>query len=257
MPISLRVTGASLFVKEREQQYRHSGARPMTTTQFLVTSPARIAHDPLPPCTHSIATEYYNVPHRAYHTWQHVLHVHACANRLLTHLLETSGKLTECEAEACVLAISWHDIFQGPNHEAASAAKLYHENPSSTSALAARLIVDGTTHFVTPDTALLFKALGLAVPSSGNLKLLTSVIHDADLMILGEEAKQFDEYARAIVVEALAFGLNLPDYRDRRIQFLHRVKAAATEMTLFTTEPAQQLNTAVLENIGRELARLA
>jgi len=257
MPISLRATGASLFVKDHKQQYRQPGARPMTTTQFLVTSNARSAHDPLPACTHSIATEYYNVPNRAYHTWQHVLHVHACANKLLTPLFEKPGKPTECETEACVLAIAWHDIFQGPNHEIASAAKLYHEKPDITSALAARLIVEGTTHFTTPDTPLFFKTLGIPVPSSDNLKLLTNIFHDADLMILGEEAKQYDEYARAIVVEALAFGLNTADYLDRRVQFLHRVRTAAMDLTLFITKPAQQLNTTVLENVGRELARLA
>jgi predicted metal-dependent HD superfamily phosphohydrolase len=228
----------------------------MTTTQFLATPDARPAHDSLPSCTNNIAAAYYNVPNRAYHTWQHVLHVHACANRLLAHLLDQPNQLSEGEAKACVLAITWHDVFQGPNHEAASAAKLYHENPDITAALAARLIVDGTTHFAPPETALFFKALGIPAPSSDHLKLLTNIIHDADLMILGEEAMRYDEYARAIVVEALAFGLNLADYRKRRIQFLHWVKSAVTEMTLFTTAPAQQLNPTVLENIERELGRL-
>lgn len=255
-PISLRVPRAFLFVRDPEQPYHHPDENPMTTTQFLVTPHARSAHDSLPACADNIAAAHYNAPNRAYHTWQHVLHVHACANTLLAHLLERPGQLSECEAQACSLAISWHDVFQGPNHEAASAAKLYHGNPNSTSALAARLIVDGTTHFATPDTVLFFKSLGIAEPSSENLKLLTDVIHDADLMILGEEATRYDEYARAIVVEALAFGLNLADYRDRRIQFLHRVKSAATAMNLFTTAPAQQLNGAVLENIERELGRL-
>ncbi len=225
----------------------------MNTSQFLAlrsNHPVTV----LPPCDQA-AIPHYNVPGRAYHTWVHVVHVYECSRALLRHS-EAFDLLDAFEKESLVLAISWHDVFQGPNHELASAAKLYQERPGETSALAAHLIVEGTTHLATPAMASLSKVMGMPAPTSRNFEILGQTIHDADLMILAEDPGAYDNYAREIVVEALAFGLGLTDYRDRRIQFLRHIESVAEKHSLFKTEAAQQLNSSVLENVRRELKGL-
>ena len=225
----------------------------MNAAQFLAASNAGPVQCPLPACIRNEAFEYYQNPGRAYHSWEHVAHVHACANMLFTHLLNDPKQLSELEVTAAVLAISWHDIFQGPNHELASAARLIYCIPSPAAALAARIIVDGTSHFSETSSDGLFKLLGMPLPSSPNLALLTAVIHDADLMVLGESEENYDRYARGILVEALAFGVAPAGYRDRRLQFLCLMKSEAEKGALFATDPARQLNPTVLRNVIREL----
>ena len=225
----------------------------MDTSQFLAAA-KRESAEALPSLDHA-PREYYELTNRAYHTWDHVIHVHECAGALLRQS-GSLNSLATIEKEALVVAISWHDIFQGSNHELASAAKLYHNRPNDISALAARMIVEGTTHLSTPDLASLSKIMGMPGPVSGNLDTLIATIHDADLMILGEDATRYETYAHGIVVEALAFGLSLADYRDRRAQFLRHVQGVVQNGLLFKTAAAQKLNSAVLENVRRELERL-
>lgn len=196
----------------------------------------------------------YNEPQRLYHNTEHIAHMRRTA---LTLLVAEGVLLTPSEKTSLDTAITYHDLFLGPEHETASATQCL---AITGDVLACDLIITGTTHFGDAYAAhKRWKEL-LNVPDVDinifQLTALRQIIHDADLWTLGCDAVDYDRYQLKVIAENLALQNNVQTVFNGRLKFLDWVIARVEGNTLFYTNEGKKLHFKVHANATREKSKL-
>ncbi len=194
--------------------------------------------------------ESYYLGNRLYHNWQHILNVRNVTGHLLQKM---DVRPLEERLISIGGAMAYHDVFQGKNHEAASAVKCLLETHD---VFAARLIMEATTHFGTPGIDELGKLLpgDFEWEAEENDGKIVAAIHDADLWGFSEDEVTFRKNNDNLVFESIILHQVHPkDMLEGRARFFQSVVDQAKMGTFYHTSVAKERHDIVIKNVTQAL----